>query len=70
MVSMSSQTALIDNYIMITLQFELATKHNSYTILVDGNAFCTALNDYDGLKLMIALETLKAKQNEKNQFHL
>ena len=53
---------------MTTLQFEVAAQHHSYTILIDGTAFCTTSNDDDGLKLMIAVAILQAKEgnNAKN----
>ena len=53
---------------MTTLQFEVGINHNSYIIYVDGNKFCTTSNDDDGLKLMIAVAILQAKEgnNAKN----
>lgn len=50
---------------MLTLQFEVGTKQNSYTILVDGNEYCTTTNDEDGLKLMIAVALLKGPHETK-----
>ena len=71
MVSMSSQIVHTDEgrCCMITVQFDIHEQHNSYTILIDGAAFCTASNDDDGFKLMAAIAILEAKgalKNEKN----
>ena len=70
MVSMSSQIAHTDKgRCMITVEFDIHEHHNSYTILIDGAAFCTASNDNDGFKLMAAIAILEAKgalKNEKN----
>ena len=54
---------------MITVEFDIREQHNTYTILIDGAAFCTASNDNDGFKLMAAIAILEAKgalKNEKN----
>ena len=50
---------------MLTLQFEVGTNQNSYTILVDGHKYCNTSNDDDGLKLMIAVAILKGNHETK-----
>lgn len=49
---------------MIDVRFEpLADKRNLYTVVIDGEAFCTTEDDNKGFDLMITVEKMRAIRN-------
>lgn len=49
---------------MIEVRFEpLTDKHNRYTVVIDGEVFCTTEDDNKGFDLMITVEKMRAIRN-------
>lgn len=49
---------------MISIEFEVGDKTNTYTVLCDGIPLCYTTNDDDGMKLMIAVARMERSHAE------